>query len=149
MAKFLSLRSDYGILLLLFLARQQEGEAVSISDISRHLRLSSAFLEQIAYRLRQAHLIIAFRGRKGGYRLLQDPSLISLSSVIESLDGPIEAVSCQSTGCAVSPYCSTSHFWLFFQRYMHKTLREITLADLMNKTPQEILPIGEKSYGRA
>src|SRR3990172_5694678 len=149
MAKFLSLRSDYGILLLLFLARQRDGEASSVSDISHHLRLSSAFLEQIAYRLRQSHFITASRGRKGGYRLFQDPSLISLSSVIEALDGPIEAVSCQSTGCAVSPYCATSHFWLFFQRYMHKTLREITLADLMNKSPQELLPIAKKSYCRA
>ncbi|MEX1061836.1 MAG: Rrf2 family transcriptional regulator [Patescibacteria group bacterium] len=149
MAKFLSLRSDYGILLLLFLARQQDGEASSIAGISRHLNLSSAFLEQIAYRLRKAHFISAFRGRNGGYRLAQAPGLISLSSVIEALDGPIEAVSCQSTGCAVYPYCDTSHFWLFFQRYMHKTLREITLADLINKTPQELLPIGEKNYGRA
>ena len=149
MARFLNLRSDYGILLLLSLANQSSEEHLSIANIARGLNISPSFLEQIAHRLKTAQLISAQRGRGGGYRLMQDPQFISVSSVIEALEGPIEAVACQGTSCAASPHCLTQHFWLFFQRYMHKTLREITIADLQNKKPYELLPsYGEKSYGK-
>ena len=144
MAKFLTSRSDYGLLLVTFLADQSSEESFSIAEISSHFKLPQAFLEQIARDLRRAHILISRRGRDGGYRLVQKPEFISVVEVVEALEGPIQTVSCQTEECPAAAACFTRGFWLVFQKHLHRTLREVTVADLLDKSPHKLLPLTRK-----
>ncbi|GMR19164.1 MAG: Rrf2 family transcriptional regulator [Patescibacteria group bacterium] len=151
MPKLLTTRGDYGLLLVTYLAREPREEPISLSEIASHFGLSQSFLEQIAADLRRARLIFARRGKDGGYFLVRDPSLISVIEVLEALEGPLQVVSCQDGTCLVSENCSTRDFWMVFQKYIHRTLREITVADLLDQSPHKLLSVtyGGESVGSA
>jgi len=84
--------------------------------------------------LKKARLVVARRGKEGGYLLARRPDLISITEILEALEGPIQIVSCQSPKqCPLNSSCEMCSFWLDFQRKVHRDLRETTLSDLLTK----------------
>jgi len=147
MPKLLTSRGDYGLLLMVDLAKSFGKEPKSLSEIATFYHLPQSFLEQIALDLRRGHLLAARRGKAGGYFLNRRPEMISVIEVLEALEGPLQVVSCQGGGCPAFPNCLTQEFWQVFQRHLHRTLRGITLADLVANRPHELLSLtnGEKN----
>ncbi len=122
------------------LAKDPDKRSHSIAEIAASYHLPQAFLEQIAFDLRRSRLLIAQRGRNGGYRLARSPEMISLVEILEVLEGPIQTVPCQDSQCTLSD-CATRGFWEVLQRNLHKTLQRITLADLVVGSPHRLLSI--------
>jgi Rrf2 family protein len=84
--------------------------------------------------LKKAHLVVAKRGKNGGYYLSRKPRLVSLTEILEVLEGPIQMVGCQEPeGCPLTSSCGMCNFWLDFQRKVHRSLREKTLADFLKE----------------
>ena len=91
-----SQKVDYGLFLLIELARNGSGEPVSLRVIAERSRMSFSFLQKVAFELRKADLISADRGKNGGYILKKDPKTVTLKEIIEALEGPIAVMSCFS-----------------------------------------------------
>ena len=140
MPRLLTSRGDYGILLMASLAKDPDKRPHSLSEIASSCHLPLTFLEQIAFDLRKSQLLSAQRGRNGGYLLTRRPEMISLVEILEVLEGPLKTVPCQDSQCSLSN-CSTRGFWEVLQRYLHKTLQRITLADLISENPRKLLPL--------
>ena len=65
-----STRVEYGLMALVDIAIHSEnGESVSTTEIADRQKISQKYLEQILPQLRQAGLIKAQKGLRGGYRL--------------------------------------------------------------------------------
>ncbi len=134
MAKLLGSRGTYGLLVMRELARNYGQTPVSLAKVASSLRLPLSYLEQIVIDLKKAFLVSAKRGKEGGYQLSRRPDLISLTEILEALEGPIQMVSCQGgQDCALIDSCGMCNFWLDFQRKIHRGLREKTLADIIEK----------------
>lgn len=134
MAKLLGSRGTYGLLVMTELARNYGQNPVSLSKIASSFNLPLSYLEQLMINLRKAQLVAAKRGKEGGYFLARQPDLISITEILEALEGPIQMVSCQSNeGCSLSTSCGMCSFWLNFQRRVHRSLREKTLSDLLSR----------------
>lgn len=85
-----STRVEYGLMALLDIASHSENDvSVSTTDIAERQNISQKYLEQILPLLRQAGLIRAQKGLRGGYRLSRPASLLKLSEVLNALDGSI------------------------------------------------------------
>lgn len=92
----LSKRSEYALLALLYLARQDPETLVSVETIAEAQAIPRQFLEQILLILKRAHYLVSSKGQRGGYRLARPASSFTLADVIRTLDGPLaptEAVS--------------------------------------------------------
>ena len=75
-----STRVEYGMLALADIAIHSEGgTSVSAPDIAERQDISRKYLEQILTHLRQAGLINAQKGLKGGYPLSRPAGMIRLS----------------------------------------------------------------------
>ena len=134
MAKLLGSRGTYGLLIMTELARNYGQNPVPLSKIASSSNLPLSYLEQLMIGLRKAQLVAAKRGKEGGYLLARQPDLISITEILEALEGPIQMVACQSSGgCPLSTSCDMCSFWLDFQRKVHRSLREKTLSDLLTK----------------
>lgn len=132
MARLLGSRSDYGLLILMELAKSYGQKLVPLSKIASSYNLSLSYLEQLMIVLRKARLVIAKRGKEGGYSLTRRPDLISITEILEALEGPIQMVGCQGGGeCPLNVSCMMCGFWLELQRKLHRSLRETTLSDLI------------------
>ena len=81
---------EYGMLALTDIALHSEnGSSVSAPDIAERQGISQKYLEQILTQLKQAGLIRAKKGLRGGYALARPADRIRLSEILNALDNSI------------------------------------------------------------
>lgn len=85
-----STRVEYGMLALTDIALYSDnGSSVSAPEISERQKISQKYLEQILTHLKQAGLIRAQKGLRGGYALTRTADKISIAEVLNALDSDI------------------------------------------------------------
>ena len=85
-----STRVEYGMLALTDIAlHSEDGSSVSAPDIAERQGISQKYLEQILTHLKQAGLIRAQKGLRGGYALTRPAGKIRLSEILNALDNSI------------------------------------------------------------
>ena len=90
----ISTRTEYGVRVLVTLARVEDGRCLSLSEIAKREKLPHAYLEQLVGDLRRAGLVNATRGQAGGYRLARDAGDIAMTDAIRALEGPLLEMPC-------------------------------------------------------
>ena len=84
--------AEYGLAALADIAiHSEQGEKATTVEIAQRQNISHKYLEQILLQLRQANLIRASKGQKGGYSLMQPACGIHISDVLNALDSSILA----------------------------------------------------------
>lgn len=128
-----STRAEYGVRLLVALARAESGGPVSLATVSRVEKLPHAYLEQLVRDLRRADLVTATRGQAGGYRLARPAREISLVDAVRALDGPVLAMPCAGPEnlevCERPQDCSVHEVFQRLYESLTGTLGATTLAD--------------------
>ena len=84
--------------------------------------------------LSRAGVVEATRGVCGGYRLAKNAQSISVSEIIEAIDGPIAVTECteQRSACAHEAGCGLQANWKQINAALTNALAAITLADMMS-----------------
>ena len=90
----ISTRTEYGVRVLVTLARVEDDSCLSLTEIARREKLPHAYLEQLVGDLRRAGLVTATRGQSGGYRLARPAGEIAMTDAIRALEGPILEMPC-------------------------------------------------------
>jgi Rrf2 family cysteine metabolism transcriptional repressor len=139
-----STKGEYGVRIMVDLARHYGDRPRSLSDISQAEMLPLAYLEQLVKLLREADppLVISTRGAHGGYRLSRPPSAITMGEVVRVLEGPISPMICATEGemtqiCGLLDSCKTKYLWARVRDAVAQTLDSITLADLVAESVRE------------
>jgi Rrf2 family protein len=131
-----STRGEYGVRLMVELARHHGDGPVSLTEMADHEDLPRPYLEQLVQSLREAGLVTSTRGARGGYQLTSDPGQIRMSQVIEALEGPIAPMVCASddpihTGaCGRTSFCNVNALWVRVRTAVVGALDSMTLAEL-------------------
>ena len=85
-----STRVEYGMLALTDIALHSEnGSTVSGPEIAERQEISQKYLEQILIQLKQAGLIRAQKGLRGGYTLARPADQVKLAEILNALDNSI------------------------------------------------------------
>jgi Rrf2 family protein len=147
-----STKAEYGIRVMVELARRAGNEPVPLAEIAEHDGLPLAYLEHLVARLRKASLVDSRRGSRGGYMLARPAREITMAEVVEALEGsiaPIECISEAADGSIVcaretsaSHACPTKALWTRVRFSIVSTLRETTLADLITAVDGPPAPTG-------
>src|SRR5207302_1804802 len=137
-----STRGEYGMRLMVDLARHWGQGTVSLHAVAQREDLPEAYLEQLVAALRKAGLVNGKRGAGGGYTLAREPREITAGDVVRALEGPIEPQICTAEGepvlnCVREPDCGTRAVWLKLQDSIAKALDGMTLAELATTTTRE------------
>ncbi len=130
-----STRGEYGMRLMIDLARHWGQGSVSLHAVAKREDLPEAYLEQLVAALRRAGLVTGKRGAGGGYMLAREPAAITAGHVVRALEGPIEPQVCTAEGepvvnCVHEPSCGTRLVWLKLQATIAGALDGLTLAEL-------------------
>lgn len=138
----ISAQDEYGLRILLQIARAHPEEGLSLSQISELERISQAYAAKITRTLRIAGVIKSIRGHKGGYILAKPAGDIKVNVVLRALGGAIydENFCGQHTGnqslCTNSIDCSLRSLWTMVQHNMDRLLDQISLKDLIHSERQ-------------
>jgi Rrf2 family protein len=131
-----STRGEYGVRLMVELARHHGSGPVSLSEMAIHEDLPRPYLEQLVVSLREAGLVASTRGAHGGYQLTRDPAGIRMSQVIQALEGPIAPMICASEDplhagvCSRTGFCNVNLLWVRVRDAVVGALDSVSLADL-------------------
>lgn len=131
----ISAKADYGVRALLELTSayfDDPQRLVKADEISQRQSIPVKFLEGILRQLRQAGIVASKRGALGGYRLNQEPTLVTLADVVRALDGPLAAVRGQRPEDVeyAGPSEHLKEVWIAVRAAMRDVLEHITLADV-------------------
>lgn len=130
----LTARSEYALLALVYLNRQDDEGFVSVETIALAQNIPPKYLEQILLALKRAKYLRSSKGQRGGYRLAKPANKISLAEVIRLFDGalaPTESVSeyfYEST--PIEKEKSLVKVFKEIRDYVSNKLEHTTLADV-------------------
>ena len=130
-------QEEYGLRILLRIARCHEDESMSIQALSVAEGLSPAYAAKLTRKLRQAGFINSTPGNIGGYILAKPATEINLNQVLKTLGGALFSKDfCNDfTGasrlCTNSVDCSVRSLWQMVQYSIDQLLDKIQLNDLI------------------
>ena len=135
MIKF-STKGEYGIRMMVEIARHYGDGPVSLTDVAREEDLPLPYLEQLVSRLRKDGLLLSRHGARGGYELARSPRDINIGDVLRALEGPIAPMLCATEShddveCARQSTCTVSTVWQRVRDAIAGALDAITLAELV------------------
>ena len=120
---------------MLALARTHGHGSTFLKEIVEREGLPGTYLEQLMVPLRKAGIVQAVRGAKGGYTLARNPAEITVLSILEALEGPLNLADCPSgSGCCGKPdTCALQALWAEGSLALQAIYRGISLAGLLER----------------
>jgi len=111
-----STRSEYGLRMMMDLARAYGTGPQPLTVVAWHEALPATYLEQLVGKLRRADLVVSRQGVHGGYELSRPPADISVGDIMRVLEGPISPMVCATEGetellCERQIFCSANIVW--------------------------------------
>lgn len=131
-----SQRTEYALRALVELGSRPGDAPVPSREIARLQRIPERFCEQVLADLRRAGLIESQRGASGGVRLARDPAGISVSEVVEIVEGPVVTQACLDPfddDARSQAHSAIQELWLDVQITIRDRLAGVTLADLVQR----------------
>ena len=133
----LTSKGRYAVMAMADLAKNNDREPISLSEISLRQGISVSYLEQLFLKLRKNNLVQSERGSLGGYVLTKPPEEIKLLSIIKAVDEKIETLKCRKEskrGCNhKSIKCITHNLWDDLEIHINKFFENNTLNDILFK----------------
>jgi FeS assembly SUF system regulator len=142
----LSRITDYGIVLMVELARSTDDAAHNARNLAAKTELPLPVVSKVLKSLARAGLLASQRGSKGGYTLARLADEITVPEMITALEGPISLTECtlHPGACQQESNCDVREPWQRINDAVHAALAQITLADLATpRTSNSILALSD------
>ncbi len=133
----LSKLADYAVVVLVRLS--QAAPCQTSPGVSAAVGIPEPTVAKVLKALATAGLVSSQRGARGGYRLAQPLSQISVAAVVTAIDGPIALTACvkgSSVGCEAECMCPVRGRWDLVNIAIREALSAISLADMAAITPR-------------
>ena len=131
--------TDYAIRIVCYLAAQRQ--MISTSELSQELSVPSSYIPKITKKLKQAGIIKACEGIKGGYQIAKQPENISLRDVISCTESTMAISRCleKEGGCSRNYiYCCKVHqILLELQNIYNNRLESVKISDIIRPGKDE------------
>ena len=127
----ISTKGRYAARILVCLARHANGACLNKHEIGESEAISENYVEQIMLRLKAAHLVRSYRGRKGGFALTRPAEKITFSDVLRAVEGPVSPVPCLYVEtCEREATCPTRQVWKETAAAVEKIFTRTTIATM-------------------
>ncbi len=127
---------EYGMRCMMRLALRP-GRTVSLTELAVDEGIALPFAAKVLLRLKGAGLVVAVRGRHGGYALSAPPEEITALRVLKALGKPLfDSTFCRDHGspdaadCSRLTDCSLRPVWAHLDALLRRFFEQTTLADL-------------------
>lgn len=138
----LSRLADYAIRAVVHLASKEDSEErrATISEIAKAQKIPQSFLAKVMQSLTRGGLVIAQRGKTGGFSLAREGSKITVRNIIEAVEGPIIFNRClvRPGSCEIDTFCGSHFVWIEAQEAIVKVLESHTAADMAKKQTENL-----------
>ncbi|MFQ5769461.1 MAG: RrF2 family transcriptional regulator [bacterium] len=132
----LTKKSEYGVIALKHMMNLPVGTVTRAKEVAELYNIPSEIMAKILQKLARRGIVQSSQGAKGGYILAKEGNLISLSEIIETIDGPVWLVECMTDddcNCMQLDSCNISDPFRVIHKQFKIFLSKISLADINNE----------------
>src|SRR5215470_16573130 len=125
--------TDYGLVLMTYMANNQDRSVCTARDLAVESRLPRPTVSKLLKELLQGGLLVSQLGIKGGYSLAKAPREISVAEIIAVLEGPVALTECStdvSGLCDLEPCCPIKNNQRIISQAVSGALENVMLSDL-------------------
>lgn len=128
--------TDYAFVLLTRFVKADRNACHTARDLADETGLPLPTVSKILKIFGRGGLLKAHRGAHGGYCLSRDASDITVSEILEIIDGPIAITDCvcehqtAELACAIEDQCNMKQHWITISNTIRDALNRITLEQL-------------------
>jgi len=127
--------TDYAILVMVELARENEGDNSGVHSaqvLAERAGIELPTASKVLKLLSGADLVRSYRGPTGGYAVERDAMDISVADIIASIEGPIAMTECSVHEglCSVEASCNARDNWQKISRAVAGALEAVSLAEM-------------------
>ncbi len=133
----LAKKTQYALKALTYMAEQNNAGPFLIADIAKKKKIPVKFLESILLELKKAGILNSKKGKGGGYFFNQDPSTITMATIMRLIEGPIALLPCVSLNFYKK--CTDCNEKKCGLNKIMKEVRDSTLHILENRTVQDLI----------
>ena len=129
-----STKGRYALRLMLDIAENEKGGAVTEKDMATRLDLSEKYLERIVNSLVKGGLLDSQRGSLGGYKLVKPVGEYTVGSILAVTENSLAPVACHGKDgekCGRCADCVTEAFWKKLDKIVDDYLSSVTILDLL------------------
>ena len=126
----------YAVMAMVDLAGHEPSKPVALAELAKRQEITLPYLEQIFSKLKHHGLVKSVRGPGGGYVLMQAPTDIAISDIVEAVEESMQMTRCDkhSSGCmSTKARCLTHDLWEGLEAQIFDYLGSISLADVRNR----------------
>ncbi len=132
-----SKKVEYALIAMVEMAQQSDfNNLVTARWLAREYRIPQEILSKVLQKLAKIGLLQSVQGVKGGYTLARKVEQINMLEVVESIDGPLHMVSCDTgrpCDCEQYLFCNIQTPMQYIQDEFVQLLKNITLKDLLTR----------------
>jgi Rrf2 family protein len=139
----LSKKADYALMAVRHLALPDGPSSTSAREIAEQYDIPLELMAKVLQRLVRAGLLISTQGTRGGYTLSRMPAAISVSDVMQAIDGPFTVTACSTDNHDCDQYdkCSIRDpLWKIRER-IAATLNTVTIAEMAAESDAVQAPV--------
>lgn len=124
---------SYGLLGVIYLAQQEKGRRVPLSEIAESQDVPEKFLAKIFQYLTKNGIVRSHRGVRGGFTLSKEPKKLTFGEVIEAIQGPYHLIMCipDAERCQKSAKCPVRVVMQDAEESLKKVFASYTIADVI------------------
>ena len=128
----ISTKGRYALKVMIDLAKNDNGNFISLTEIAKRQQISNKYLEQIVAMLNKAGYLETLRGNSGGYKLAKAPSQYKVGDILRATEGDIAPIACiREEKCTQAENCSTYKFWDGLDKVINDYIDSKTLEDML------------------
>ena len=139
----LSKKADYALIAMKHLALRAGAPSTSAREIAEQYDIPIELLAKVLQRLVRTGLLVSTQGTRGGYTLSRPPKSISISDVIQAIDGPFTVTACttEKHDCEQYSKCSVRDpLWQLRERIV-AALGTVTLSEMASNQDLATAPV--------
>jgi len=136
----LTLHTDYGLRVLVYLAQHQENLS-TITEIADFYKISRNHLVKVVHHLSTGGFIHTTRGKNGGMKLARPPGVISIGEVVRHMEPNFDIVECfnvDNPACVLIPACALKSALHKATNEFMRVLDDFTLAEALKDGTNKI-----------
>ena len=131
----ISTKGRYSLLVMIDLSENHSDDFIPLRDIAKRQDISEKYLESIIKLLVKHKLLIGLRGKGGGYRLMKNPSDITVGEVLRIAEENIMIDNEDIENMHRTSEYRTIDMWDKLSKMINNYFDSISIADLIVEDP--------------
>lgn len=127
-----SAKGRYALRVMIALAARED-TTVPLKELAAQEEIPYKFLESIMGELAKAGLVLASRGKNGGYRLARSSEEVTAADILRITETSFTAAACTADkDCPRAEICPTLPMWKALDEKVDELLKTYSLHDLLH-----------------